>query len=93
MEDLTADLGVLFQHDVYVSPDDVSVTDGRKHDLLFFWLCRATYDYEKKLYNDHLESLQVMDKNYITMARELEKLRAELSNSANIDRRAGISTI
>ncbi|KAG6656187.1 hypothetical protein I3843_04G004300 [Carya illinoinensis] len=51
--------------------------------------CRATYDYEKKLYNDHLESLQVMDKNYITMARELEKLRAELSNSANIDRRAG----
>lgn len=72
---------------------DISVIDGRKHDLLFFWFCRATYDYEKKLYNDHLESLQVMDKNYITMARELEKLRAELSNSANIDRRGGISTI
>ncbi|GMY24457.1 protein FLX-like 2 [Fagus crenata] len=51
--------------------------------------CRATYDYEKKLYNDHLESLQVMDKNYVTMARELEKLQAELSNSANTDRRAG----
>lgn len=51
--------------------------------------CRATYDYEKKLYNDHLESLQVMEKNYITMARELEKLRAELSNGANVDRRMG----
>jgi hypothetical protein len=34
----------------------------------------------------------VMEKNYITMARELEKLRAELSNSANVDRRAGISS-
>lgn len=52
--------------------------------------CRATYDYEKKLYNDHLESLQVMEKNYVTMARELEKLRAELSNSANVDRRTGV---
>ncbi|KAA8547841.1 hypothetical protein F0562_004270 [Nyssa sinensis] len=51
--------------------------------------CRATYDYEKKLYNDHLESLQVMEKNYITMAREVEKLRAELSNAANVDRRTG----
>ncbi|CBI16879.3 hypothetical protein AAG906_013491 [Vitis piasezkii] len=51
--------------------------------------CRATYDYEKKLYNDHLESLQVMEKNYMTMAREVEKLRAELTNTANMDRRTG----
>lgn len=51
--------------------------------------CRATYDYEKKLYNDHLESLQLMEQNYITMSKELEKLRAELSNSANTDRRTG----
>ncbi|KAJ4707164.1 Protein FLX-like [Melia azedarach] len=51
--------------------------------------CRATYEYEKKFYNDHLESLQVMEKNYITMAREVEKLRAELTNAANIDRRTG----
>ncbi|XP_057970954.1 protein FLX-like 2 [Malania oleifera] len=51
--------------------------------------CRATYDYEKKLYNDHLESLQVMEKNYITMAREVEKLRAELTNSAGVERRSG----
>ncbi|GAV60054.1 hypothetical protein CFOL_v3_03585 [Cephalotus follicularis] len=51
--------------------------------------CRSTYDYEKILYNDHLESLQVMEKNYMTMASEVEKLRAELTNSANVDRRTG----
>ncbi|KAK9016085.1 hypothetical protein V6N11_007168 [Hibiscus sabdariffa] len=49
--------------------------------------CRATFDYEKKFYNDHLESLQVMEKNYITMAREVEKLRAELMNTTNVDSR------
>ncbi|XP_047334968.1 protein FLX-like 2 isoform X2 [Impatiens glandulifera] len=48
---------------------------------------RATYDYEKKLYNDHLESLQVMEKNYLNMAMEVEKLRAELTNIAGVDRR------
>lgn len=51
--------------------------------------CRVTYDYEKKLYNDHLESLQVMEKDYMNMAREVEKLRAELTNIANINRRTG----
>ncbi|KAL1322957.1 hypothetical protein HN51_067964 [Arachis hypogaea] len=50
--------------------------------------CRATFDYEKKLYNDHLESLQVMEKNYVSMTREVEKLRAELTNTANVDRRS-----
>ncbi|GMI63427.1 hypothetical protein HRI_000012000 [Hibiscus trionum] len=49
--------------------------------------CRATFDYEKKLYNDHLESLQVMEKNYMTMTREVEKLRAELMNASNVDKR------
>ncbi|KAK7340773.1 hypothetical protein VNO77_21486 [Canavalia gladiata] len=49
--------------------------------------CRATFDYEKKLYNDHLESLQVMEKNYVSMSREVDKLRAELTNTANVDRR------
>ncbi|KAK9272934.1 hypothetical protein L1049_003313 [Liquidambar formosana] len=51
--------------------------------------CRATYDYEKKLYSDHLESLQVMEKNYMTMSREVDKLRAELTNTANVERRPG----
>ena len=52
-------------------------------------LCRATFDYEKKLYNDHLESLQVMEKNYVTMAKEVDKLRAELLNNSGGDRRIG----
>ena len=46
---------------------------------------RATYDYEKKLRIEHYESLQVMEKNYMSMVREVEKLRAELTN-ANLDR-------
>lgn len=62
-------------------------------NAITFHLCRGTYEYEKKFYNDHLESLQVMEKNYITMATEVEKLRAELMNAPNVDRRAGILTI
>ncbi|KAI4320339.1 hypothetical protein MLD38_033834 [Melastoma candidum] len=49
-----------------------------------FQHCRVTYDYEKKLYDDHLKQLQVMEKNYMTMAMEVEKLRAELTKSANL---------
>ncbi|CAN1241333.1 Protein FLX-like 2 [Linum perenne] len=44
--------------------------------------CRISYDYEKKLFHDHLESLQGMDKNYMTMAREVEKLRSQLASIA-----------
>ncbi|KAM3379900.1 protein FLX-like 2 [Capsicum galapagoense] len=51
--------------------------------------CRTTYEYERKLYSDHLESLQVMEKNYMTMSREVEKLRAELANTSNSDRQTG----
>ncbi|KAL2552154.1 protein FLX-like 2 [Forsythia ovata] len=51
--------------------------------------CRATYDYEKKLYSDHLESLQVMEKNYMAMSGEVDKLRSELTNSASFDPRTG----
>ncbi|KAL5208346.1 hypothetical protein ABZP36_032781 [Zizania latifolia] len=47
---------------------------------------RATYEYERKLGMDHSESLQVMKRNYDTMVAELQKLRAELMNTANIDR-------
>ncbi|XP_020270950.1 protein FLX-like 2 [Asparagus officinalis] len=51
--------------------------------------CRATYDYEKKLRSDHYESLQLMEKNYMSMRREVEKLRAELTNSTNLDKIGG----
>uniref|UniRef100_A0ACD5V5Y1 Uncharacterized protein n=1 Tax=Avena sativa TaxID=4498 RepID=A0ACD5V5Y1_AVESA len=47
---------------------------------------RATYEYERKLKMDHSESLQVMKKNYDSMVTELEKLRAEMTNTANHDK-------
>lgn len=53
-----------------------------------FHQCRGTYDHERKVYLDHVESLQVMDKEYRTMAEEVAKLRAELNSTANADKRA-----
>ncbi|XP_062223838.1 protein FLX-like 2 [Phragmites australis] len=47
---------------------------------------RATYEYERKLRVDHSESLQTMKRNYDSMVMELEKLRAELRNAANLDK-------
>ncbi|KAJ0986648.1 hypothetical protein J5N97_005004 [Dioscorea zingiberensis] len=51
--------------------------------------CRATYEYERKIFTDHYESLQLMEKNYMSMVREVEKLRAELANAANPARSGG----
>jgi hypothetical protein len=42
---------------------------------------RDTYDYERKLRLDHYQSLQLMEKNYVAMVQELEKLRAELAKA------------
>lgn len=43
--------------------------------------CRAAIEYEKKGYAENYEHGQVMEKNLISMARELEKLRAEIANT------------
>eukprot|EP00268_Persea_americana_P014444 TRINITY_DN1642_c0_g1_i3.p1 TRINITY_DN1642_c0_g1~~TRINITY_DN1642_c0_g1_i3.p1 ORF type:complete len:429 (-),score=134.30 TRINITY_DN1642_c0_g1_i3:242-1528(-) len=67
-------------------PALISELEGLRQEYQHY---RVTYDYEKKLYNDHLESLQVMEKNYISMAREVEKLRAELANAANLESSGG----
>ncbi|RAL40803.1 hypothetical protein DM860_008501 [Cuscuta australis] len=48
--------------------------------------CRATYEYDRKYYHDHLESLKVMEKEYTAMANEVEKLRTELNNTTNLER-------
>ncbi|KAA8549459.1 hypothetical protein F0562_001143 [Nyssa sinensis] len=42
---------------------------------------RAAVEYEKKTYANNLEQDQAMEKNMISMAREIEKLRAELANA------------
>ncbi|AQK60167.1 uncharacterized protein LOC100276260 [Zea mays] len=47
---------------------------------------RSTYDYERKLRVDHSESLQTMKRNYDSMVTELEKLRAELRDTSNLDK-------
>ncbi|KAE9619927.1 hypothetical protein Lal_00040259 [Lupinus albus] len=66
-------------------PALVSELERLRQDYQHF---RATFEYEKKLYNDHLESLQVMEKNYASMSREVEKLRAELTKTAIVDQRS-----
>lgn len=72
--------------DVQQLPSLMSELEGLRKD---YHHCRVTYDYEKRLFDDHLQQLQVMEKNYVTMAAEVEKLRAELSNAANVEGRAG----
>ncbi|ESQ28766.1 hypothetical protein EUTSA_v10018757mg [Eutrema salsugineum] len=71
--------------DVQQVPALMSELDSLRQE---YQQCRATYDYEKKFYNDHIESLQVMQKNYMTMAMEVQKLQAQLMNNPNSDRRA-----
>lgn len=38
---------------------------------------RAAYEYEKKLNTEQMEQRQILEKNLISMAREVEKLRTE----------------
>jgi septal ring factor EnvC (AmiA/AmiB activator) len=42
---------------------------------------RTAIEYEKKANSEQFEQRQAMEKNLISMAREVEKLRAELTNS------------
>ncbi|CAK7335125.1 unnamed protein product [Dovyalis caffra] len=72
--------------DVQQIPALMSELESLRHE---YQRCRVSYDYEKKLFHDHLEQLQTMEKNYITMSRELEKLRSELTKTANVDIRNG----
>lgn len=42
---------------------------------------RAAIEYEKKGYAENYEHGQMMEKKLVLMARELEKLRAEMANA------------
>lgn len=42
---------------------------------------RAAIEYEKKGHAENYEQGQAMEKNLILMAREVEKLRAEIANA------------
>ncbi|OMP11904.1 hypothetical protein COLO4_03606 [Corchorus olitorius] len=50
---------------------------------------RTAIEYEKKGYAENYEHGQVMEKKLISMARELEKLRAEIANAEKRNRAAG----
>lgn len=67
-------------------PSLISELDGLRQE---YQHCRATYDYERKLRIDHFESLQVMEKNYVSMLGEVEKLQRELVNAAHADKTGG----
>ncbi|EEF30907.1 protein FLX-like 2 isoform X2 [Ricinus communis] len=68
--------------DVQQIPILISELDSLRQE---YQRCRVSFDYEKKLFSDHRESLQVMENNYVTMAREVEKLHLELTNTSNVD--------
>lgn len=48
---------------------------------IYFWARRTTFEYEKGLNIDKVHQMQAMEKNLVGMAREVEKLRAEVSNA------------
>ncbi|KAJ7522012.1 hypothetical protein O6H91_19G078600 [Diphasiastrum complanatum] len=50
---------------------------------------RTAFDYEKKAISEQVEQRQAMEKNLVSMAREVEKLRAELTNAEKRARLAG----
>lgn len=52
--------------------------EGLKQDLL---RARAAIEYEKKGYAENYEHGQMMEQKLVSMARELEKLRAEMANA------------
>ncbi|KAL3528633.1 hypothetical protein ACH5RR_007955 [Cinchona calisaya] len=77
VQSLTKDLTIL-QGDNQQIPRLGAELDGLHQELL---RARAAIDHEKKAKIELLEQRQAMEKNLVTMAREVEKLRAELANS------------
>lgn len=49
--------------------------------MCFLLAYRAAIEYEKKGYAENYEHGQAMEKKLLSMARELEKLRAEIANA------------
>ncbi|XP_078431503.1 sarcolemmal membrane-associated protein [Wolffia australiana] len=76
----------LSQAELQQIPPLLSELEGLRREYHNF---RLTYDHERKFYSDHLDSLQLMEKNYVAMLKEVEKLRNELANTTSSDRRAG----
>ncbi|KAG8388386.1 hypothetical protein BUALT_Bualt02G0120500 [Buddleja alternifolia] len=74
---LTKDLAKL-QADNQQIPVLRTEIDGLHQELL---RARSAIDYEKNAHIELMEQRQAKEKNLVTMAREVEKLRSELANS------------
>ncbi|CAN4086926.1 unnamed protein product [Withania somnifera] len=77
VQTLTKDLAKLHA-DCQQIPHVRADIDGLHQELL---RARSAIDYEKKAKVELMDQRQAMETNLVTMAREVEKLRAELSNS------------
>ncbi|XP_010318506.2 protein FLX-like 3 isoform X2 [Solanum lycopersicum] len=77
VQTLTKDLAKL-QADIQQIPHFRGEIDGLHQELL---RARSAIEYEKKAKIELMDQRQAMETNLVTMAREVEKLRAELSNS------------
>lgn len=76
VQNLTQDLAKL-KADNQQIPRMRSEIDGLHQELM---RARNAIDYEKKANIELMEQRQAMEKNLVSMAREVEKLRAELAN-------------
>ncbi|XP_059645629.1 protein FLX-like 3 [Cornus florida] len=77
VQTLTKDLAKL-QADNKQIPLLRNEMDGLHQELMH---ARTAIDYEKKANIELMEQRQAMEKNLVSMAREVEKLRAELANA------------
>ncbi|CAI8611977.1 unnamed protein product [Vicia faba] len=76
VQTLTKDVARL-QNDNQQIPSMRAEIDGLHQDLM---RARTMVDYEKKANMEFMEQRQSMEKNMVSMAREVEKLRAELAS-------------
>jgi len=79
IQNLTQDLAKL-KADNQQIPRMRSEIDGLHQELM---RARNAIDYEKKANIELMEQRQAMEKNLVSMAREVEKLRAELANGGD----------
>ncbi|XP_057966918.1 protein FLX-like 1 isoform X2 [Malania oleifera] len=83
-QDLTGQVQALNQDlvratgDLQQAPALKAEIETMKHELQ---RARAAIEYEKKGYAENYEHGQLMEKNLVAMAREMEKLRAEIANA------------
>jgi len=83
-QELTAQVQNLTQERTRLQADNQQIPslraeiDGMHQELMH---TRAALDYEKKANMELMEQRQSMEKNLVSMAREVEKLRAEFANA------------